>query len=138
MAYLRNGVQEMFINGEIHRDHVCFPVFVKNMHLGITSGDIFYKTPNKIVVNGVLDDPYDPRFRCLQSSKQPLSKGIWTFVKYSNVQRTEPFSIEMPTSFANSVYRYNYYGPNHNKCMYSTDGKYLCYYPGKGTCHGPP
>ena len=124
---MTNIVENLYMNGVINSNHPCFPTFNKYMNLGIKNGVLKYNSSKQIVVSGLLDDPRDPRFKCLRAARVPLTTGNVAYITRSSAPRIEGFQLEMPAGENNCVYKYQYNGQDqYGNCMYSSDGKLIC------------
>lgn len=131
------NIQELYLSGSLFKNHPCFGTFRNNMQLGIKDGYLHFKGPNHIEMGGILDNPFDPRFTCLRTTRTPLSTGNITYIQYKNEPRIEGFSMgantiggpsaDVPCREPHCAYRFRVYGDESSPfCMYSSDGKFIC------------
>ncbi len=84
-----NPIQSMYLSGSLYKNHPCYSTFQNYNNLPIKDGYQHTKRGNQIVVGGVLDNPLDPRFNCLRTTRQPLSSGHLSLVRY----KFQPLSV---------------------------------------------
>lgn len=136
--YRGNGIQEITLAGTLYKNHPCYSTFRNYIELPIKDGYSHYKGNRQIVVGGVLDNPSDPRFNCLRTTRVPLSSGSLSYTRYktqprfdldSEIMRSingkkEGFSVKYPSRGRNCAYKFH--PPGGRYCMYSTGGRYVC------------
>jgi hypothetical protein len=132
---MSSNIQELYLSGSINKQHPCYSTFRNNIHIPVKNGFSTYKGRDKIVVQGILDTPTDPRFTCLRTVRTGLSDGNVVYVQYKNEPRqVESFEIVAPCKDDFCVYKRKIYmagnswnmETNKNMCMYTSDGDFIC------------
>jgi hypothetical protein len=126
-------ITQLYLNGSLYYKHPCFETFRQNMHLGIKSGYIHFRGTDEIVVHGIIDSPFDPRYICLVTSGLPLSTGTMVRMEESQIIKTNKIENFNNTEkkdnckscVSNCVYNFSYNNSNKN-CMYSAGGNLIC------------